>query len=281
MGRLPSYKKRRRADLCAFSPAFRERVKAVRTEFGIPQNGFPMLKVHEPKEPRGFYPREAIEWYEGHVEQAMGKRSRDLPHYYWHFPKEFAELVENLAFSSQPCRAGFHPEVPLDRQAMDLVREFDLPEDVVNEIKRRILVEENVGFGLSPLLQLVFIPINEQEEGVKFLALIAGIDVNTTRKDWLDAWEQIRKLMRMNGSEPSSTKREEEKILLRDLTWWEWARQGLDLRQIADKWEEREGKAFGEDTVGAAVQRINELMNPISEMGGNTKASRKNPASHS
>jgi len=264
MGSLPSHKKRRRADVCGFSPAFQERVKAIRAELGIPQDGFPRYKVLHPEEPKGFYPKEAIEWYECHVEQTSGKQSKDLPHYYWHFPKELAELVENFAYSSQPCRAGFRPEVPLDRRAMDLAHEFGLPEDVVNEIKRRILVDENTGFGLSSRLQLIFIPVNEQEEGIRFVALIAGIDGDTTRKDWLDVWEQVRRLMRDNGVETPPTKREEEKILLRDLTWWEWSRNGLTVRQVADKWGERENEAYAEDTIRAAIQRMNELMRPIS-----------------
>lgn len=264
MTKLTSHKMRRRADLCAFSPAFKERAKTVRVELGIPQDGFLMEKPVNPEEPKGFYPKEAVEWYEGHVEQAIGKRSKDLPHYYWHFPKELAELVENFAYSSQPCRAGFYPEVPLDRRAMDLAHEFGLPEDVSNEIKRRILVEENTGFGVSSPLQLIFIPVNEQEEGIRFVALIADIDGDTTRKDWLDVWEKVRRLMRTNDVESSSTKREEEKILLRDLTWWEWSQKGLNPKQVADKWEEREGKAYAEDTIRAAIQRMEEKMRPIS-----------------
>ncbi|MBI4285258.1 MAG: hypothetical protein HY670_05090 [Chloroflexi bacterium] len=178
--------------------------------------------------------------------------------------KEPSELVENFAYSRQPCRAGFHLEVPLDRRAMDLAHEFGMPEDTVNEIKRRILVEENTGFGLSSLLPLVLLHIDEQDEGTKFVALVAGIDGATTRKDWLDIWKQIRMVMRMSGVETQSTKREEEKILLRDLTWWKWSRNGLTIKKIADKWEEREGKVYGEDTIGAAIRRVDNAMQPIS-----------------
>jgi len=264
VNKLPSYKKRRRAGLIAFSPVFKERTKVVRSELGIPQDGFPMDESLYPEEAKGFYPKAAIKWYEDHIKQTIGRQSKDLPHYYWHFPKELAELIENFAYSSQPCKAGFHPEVPLDRRAMDLAHEFGLPEDVVNEIKRRILVEESGSFALSSALQLIFIPVNEQEEGIKFLALVAGIDGDTTQKDWLDVWRQVRRLMRMSDVETASTKREEEKILLRDLTWWEWSRCGLSTRQVADKWEEREGNAYAEDTIGAAIKRIDEIMRPIS-----------------
>jgi len=275
MNKLPSYKRRRRADLCAFSPVFKERVKVVRSQLGIPQDGFPKEVSLYPEEAKGFYPKEAIRWYENHVQQTTGKQSKDLPHYYWHFPKELAELIENFAYSRQPCKAGFHPEVPLDRRAMDLAHEFGLPEDVVNEIKRRILVEESGSFGSSSTLQLILIHMDEQEDGVKFLALVAGIDGATTQKDWLHVWRQIRMLMRMSGVETASTKREEEKILLRDLSWWECSKRGLTAKQIADKWEEREGKAYAEDTIGAAIQRIDEIMRPISEMRSRAKEYQK------
>ena len=155
------------------------------------------------------------------------------------------------------------------------MHEFDLPEDVVNEVKRRILVEESGSFALSSALQLIFIPINEQEEGIKFLALVAGIDGDTTQKDWLDIWRQVRRLMQMYDVKTSPTKREEEKILLRDLTWWKWSRQGLSFRQVADKWEEREGKAYAEDTIGAAIHRIDEIMRPISKTHAGTNEYKK------
>lgn len=263
MSELTSCKKRRRTGFIAFSPAFKERIKQIRSELGIPSDGFPTAKLLNSEEPGGFYPKQAIKWYENQVEKATGKRSKDLPHYYRYFPEELAKLVEDLAYSSRPCRTGFHPDVTLDRLAMDLVREFGLPEDSVNEVKRRILVEENAGFTVSSPLQLIFIPVNEQEEGTKFVALIAGIDSDTTRKDWLDMWEQVRRLMSMNDVEMSTTKREEEKILLRDLTWWEWSKH-LTPKQIADKWEAKEGKAYGEDTIRAPIHRIDETMRPIS-----------------
>jgi hypothetical protein len=275
MSKLPSYKKRRRADLCAFSPEFKKRVKAVRSELGIPPDGFPMEKILNPKEPKGFYPEEARVWYKNHIQQTIGKQSKDLPHYYWHFPKELAELTENFAYSRQPCKAGFHSEVPLDRRAMDLAHEFGLPEDVVNGIKRRILVEESGSLGSSSTLQLILLPINEQEDGIKYVALVAGIDGATTQKDWLDVWRQIRMIMRMSGVETTSTKREEEKILLRDLSWWDWSKHNLTLKQIADKWEDRVGKAYAEDTIGAAIHRIDEIMRPISDTVGGTKKHKK------
>lgn len=257
MNKLPSHKKRRRAQLCALGPVFEERVKAVRSELGIPEQGFPKRGI-------GF-PEEAMRWYEEHIKRTTGRQHKDLPHYYWHFPKELAELIEDFGFSGHPCRAGFHPEVLLDYCAMHLVHEFGLPEEVVNEVKKRILVEESGGLGLSSPIQLILIPIDEQDEGVKFLALIAGIDGATTQKDWSDAWRQIRVRMQMCGIETASTKREGEKILLRDLAWWKWHMEGLSAREIADKWEQKhEGEAYGEDTIRAAIERIHKIMRPIS-----------------
>jgi len=158
---------------------------------------------------------------------------------------------------------------------MDLVHEFGLPEDVVNEIKRRILVEESGGFGSSSTLQLILLPIDEQEDGIKYVALVAGIDGATTQKDWLDVRRRMLTTMRMFGVESTSTKREEEKILLRDLSWWEWSKHDLTLKQIADKWEEREGKVYAEDTIGAAIHRIGEIMRPISDTVEGTKKRKK------
>ena len=82
-------------------------------------------------------------------------------------------------------------------------------------------------------------------------------------------------IMQMSGIETTSTKREEEKILLRDLTWWDWSKHRLTLKQIADKWEEREGKAYAEDTIGAAIHRIDEIMRPISKTHAGTNEYKK------
>jgi len=260
MNKLPSYKKRRRADLCAFSPEFKERVKAIRSELGIPPEGFSKDRLH--------FPNEASNWYKEHVQKTVGnKQYKDLPRYYWHFPKEFAELIENFDYSTEPCKAGFHPEVPLDRCAMDLVHEFDLPEDVVNEVKHHVVVEESSSFGVSPMLQPIIIPI-EGQDGFEFLALIAGIDSSTTEKEWLDVWREIKKQMRWKGIKTAPTKRDEEKNEIRDLTWWKWSKKGLSAREITDRWQERhpeqyENKELGEDTVRAAVKKMEKIMRPI------------------
>ncbi len=277
MNKLPSYKKRGKAEIIAFSPQFRKRVKEMRSKLGIPEGGFPkdIRSVEGPREkgfPKelSFYPAEAIKWYAEHVQKETGKRPEDLqsnlPRYYWYFPREIAELIEDFAFSQQPCRPGFHAEVALDRCAMDLVREFGLPEDVVNEVKHHILVEESSGFGVSAMMQPVTIPM-EGQDGLYFCALIAGIDGSTTKKEWLGIWGEIQSQMEMYRSciETAPTKRKGEKNEMRDLTWWKWSQEGLSAKEIADKWQKERGEAYGEDTVRAAVRRVMETMHPISK----------------
>src|ERR1035437_9392327 len=122
----PSYKKIRRAEDVAFSPELRASVKDIRSKLGIPVGGFPkdIRTVVGPPEkgfPKelSFYPVDATKWYREHIQKATGKQAEDLPRnlppYYWYFPREIAELVEDRPFGWQPCRPGFHPEVPLDR----------------------------------------------------------------------------------------------------------------------------------------------------------------------
>jgi hypothetical protein len=277
MKELASHKKRRRADIVAFGPEFRKRVKETRLKLGIPEGGFPkdvrtVLGSPEKGFPEklSFYPVEANRWYAEHIQKATGRRMegfpRTLPPYYWYCPREIAELIEDFAYSHQPCRPGFYPEVPLDRYAMDLVREFGLPEDVVNEIKHYILVEERSGFGVPPMLQLIPIPM-EGQDGLYFCSLIAGIDGSTTKKEWLGIWQQIKSRMKENGMKIAPIKRDEDKISIRDLTWWKWNQDGLAPKTIAEKWQIKnpQDETYAEDTIRAAIDRINEAMRPVSQ----------------
>ncbi len=50
----------------------------------------------------------------------------------------------------------------------------------------------------------------------------------------------------------------------RDMNFWNWSKQGLSYREIADKWEEKKNETYGEDTIAAAIKRIDELMQPLS-----------------
>lgn len=279
MSELPSYKKRRRAGTIAFGEQFKTRVRGIRTKLGIPEGGFPREKrmVMGPQE-KGFPrelelpPEQAIAaWYTDHVQKATGKRPEDLPRnlprWDWYFPREIAELIEDWAYSTQPCRPGFHPDVPLDRYAMELVREFGMPEDVVNEVKKRILVEERGGFGISPKVQPVHIPM-EGQDGPYYCILIAGVDGSTTKRDWDDIWERTRHLMKGRGLRVGPAKRPEGKIEMRDLTWWHWRIvDGLSYKEIAEKWNEihpsDSGNIPGEDAIAAAVKRIDRMMHPL------------------
>jgi hypothetical protein len=271
---IPSYKKRKNAAYIAFSPEFKKRVKTIRSELGIPPKGFPLeeykllgsAKKGLPQKDY-FYPQETVgRWYAEHVKKSLGNvQYKDLPQYYWYFPQDIAELLEKHNYSGEPCMAGFHPEVPLDRYAMDLIREFNLPEDLVNEVKKRILVEENSGFGVSSKLQPITISMNSQD-GPYVCVLIAGIDGSTTKKEWLDLWQEISTQLQSNGIELEPVKRDEEKIEIRDLIWWKWRTQGLKIGEIADKWEaDHDGEAYSEDTVNVAIKRVNEIMSPGEE----------------
>ncbi len=280
MKELSSHKRRRR-DVCTFGPEFEERLKAIRLKLGIPQGGFPkeVCTVLGPPEKgfpkkESFYPQEATtRWYTEHVQQTTGKRREDLPRnppsYYWYFPREIAELINDFAYSTQPCRPGFHPEVPLDRYAMDLVREFGLPEDVVNNVKRRILVQEAGSLGRHRMLQPIPIAM-EGRDGPYFCVLISGVDGSTAKKDWEDIWEQLKSQMKQKGWKIAPPKRDEEKIEVRDLTWWGWSQEDMSAGQILDKWSEKhpeDKRTCHEDAVRAAIKRIEEIMRPIAQNG--------------
>jgi len=56
MNKLTSHKKRRRATLIAFGPELKERITAVRSELGIPLDGFPIEKPDNFDELKGFPP---------------------------------------------------------------------------------------------------------------------------------------------------------------------------------------------------------------------------------
>ncbi len=265
----PSYKKRKNATFVGLSPEFKKRVKTIRSELGIPPEGFPSeeytllspAKKGFPKKENFISQKAVTRWYADHIKKSLSSVPfKDLPQYYWYFPEDIADILEKHSYSNKPCMAGFHPEVPLDRDAMDLIREFDLPEDMVNEVKQRILVEESSGFGVSAKLQPIIISMNSQD-GPYVCVLIAGIDGSTTKKEWLDLWQEITIELQNNGIHVEPVKRDEEKIEIRDLIWWKWRTQGLKIKEIADKWEiDHEGEEYGEDTINAAIKRINTIM---------------------
>jgi len=186
-----------------------------------------------------------------------------LPRYYWHFPKEFVELVESFAYSNEPSRVNYYPNVPLDRHAMDLIRKFDLPEEVVDQVKAYILgVRGSLGVGSA--FQPIVIPVNNGKEWIKYTVLVAGIDETTTQKDWLEMWGRVEAILRMSGMGKIPHRRPSGKLFLRDLGFWKQIKVGKTAREVADDWTERrpEDKALGEDTVRKAADRIDKIMRP-------------------
>lgn len=245
---MHSYLKRRNASVIAFSPAFTEAVKVVRSELGIPTGGFCR--------------DEANEWYRKHHQANTAEALRPMPCYYWHFPEEFVKLLDSFSYSNEPSRVNFYRDVPLDRCAMELIHRFDLPEDLVDEIKAYILLADYGSLGTGPALQLILVPVNEAEEGTKYVALVAGIDAATSQKDWLDTWQSIKAILRLSGIHELAHKRPIDNLLLRDLTFWKETKQGRTTREVLNKWIEkhREDENIGEDTVRKAVKRVDRIM---------------------
>jgi len=244
-----SYKKRRNASVIAFSPTFIEAVNAVRSALGIPIEGF-----------RGG--EEASEWYSRHLQTSTREHLKPMPRYYWHFPKEFIEVLESLSYPREPSRVNFYQDVALDQFAMDLIHRFNLPEELVDEVKANILLRHHGSLGIGPTLQLILVPVNEGEEGIKYMALVAGIDAATTQKNWLEVWESVKAILRLSGIGSMPYRRPIDKLLLRDLTFWKEIRGGKTARETVDKWIEKhpEDCEFDEDIVRKAVQRMDKIM---------------------
>ena len=245
-----SHKRRRNASVIAFSPSFNEAVRRMRSDLGIPGEGFSTSQ-------------ESNDWYRRHHEENTKERYRPMPRYYWHFPKEFVDLVESFSYSNEPSRVNYHPDVPLDRCAMELVRRFDLPEEVVDQVKGYILGAKG-SLGIGPALQLILIPVNEGEEGTKYMALVAGIDDATTEKDWLKVWQDMEQILRLSGICKVPARRPVDTLLLRDLSFWKHTKAGKPAREVLDDWIRRhpEDDNLGEDTIRKAVQRIEKIMRP-------------------
>lgn len=144
---------------------------------------------------------------------------------------------------------NLYPDVPLDRYAMELIRRFDLPEDLANEVKACVLLADYGSLATGSAVQLILVPVNEGEEGTKYVALVAGIDAATSQKDWLDTWRSIKATLRLSGINELPRKRPADNLLLRDLTFWEEIKEGRTARETIDKWIEKhpEDVNIGED----------------------------------
>ncbi len=215
---IQPYLKQRNASIIAFSPSFKEAVKVVRSVLRIPIEGFGR--------------EEANEWYKKHHTANTRERRRPLPRYYWHFPREFVEMLHSFRYSTEPSRVNFYGDVPLDRYAMELMHRFDLPEDLVDEVKAYILLAKYHSLSTGPALQLILVPVNEGQEGTKYIALIAGIDAATTQKDWLEVWENVKAILRLSGISDLPHKRPIDNLLLRDLTFWKEIRKAEQLGKL-------------------------------------------------
>jgi len=250
---MHSYHKRRNASVIAFSPDFREAVKVLRSELGIPTGGFDRERANA--------------WYKKHHAANTRERLRPRPRYYWYFPKEIVEFLDSFSYHSEPSRVNLYPDVPLDRYAMELIRRFDLPEDLVDEVKAYVLLADYGSLGTGSAVQLILVPVNEGEEGTKYVALVAGIDAATSQKDWLDTWQSVKAILRLSGINELPRKRPTDNLLLRDLTFWEEIKEGRTARETIDKWIEKhpEDVNIGEDAVRKAAGRIDKIMHSHSQ----------------
>lgn len=245
-----SYRKHRNASVIAFSPSFNEAIRRMRSDLGIPPEGFTTNQ-------------EMDDWYKKHCEENTRAQYRPMPPYYWHFPKEFVELLESFSYSDEPSRVNYYPDVPLDRCAMELIRRFDLPEEVVDQVKGNILGARG-SLGVGPTLQLILVPVNEGEEGAKYIALVAGIDEATTQKDWLRVWKDVELILGLSGVSKAPYKRPVDRLLLRDLSFWKEIKAGKTAGEALNKWVEThpDDSSIGEDSVRKAVERVDKIMRP-------------------
>lgn len=249
--RTYSYKKRRNASVISFSSDFNEATRAIRSELGIPAEGFRTTQ-------------EMNDWYERHHAENTEELYRPMPSYYWHFPKEFVELVESFSYPDEPSRVNYCPDVPLDRHAMDLIRKFDLPQETIERVKAYVLGVKG-SLSVGPALQPILIPINEGDEGIKYIALVAGIDEVSTQKDWLEVWKNIEIVLRLSGMGKTPQKRPIDSLLLRDLSFWKRIKEGKTAREVAADWIEKHPDEEGypvEDMIRKAVDRVEKIMRP-------------------
>lgn len=243
----PSYKKRRKASVIALSPQFNEAIRTIRSDLGLPSKGLDSL------EKRG-------EWYMAHYKEHATMPYEPLPRYYWHFPKEFVELIKSFGYSPEASKVNYYPDVPLDRHAMELIRKFGLPEDVIDQVKAYVLGEKgslSVSSGLQPMLIAL-------EKGTEYLVLVGGLDASSTKKDWIDVWAKIENVLRLSGTRRIPNKRTMDSLFLRDLHFWKQIKEGKPAHKVADDWIEEHPTDKGypvEDMIRKAVKRIDEVMN--------------------
>jgi hypothetical protein len=245
-----SYKKRRNALVISFSPQFNEAVRAIRSELGLPSEGFDSSNERE-------------KWYRIHHIEHAREPYKPMPIYYWYFPKEFVELIESFAYSDEVNKVNYYPKVPLDRRAMELIGRFDLPEELVNQVKAYILGEKGI-LSIEAALQPILIPLNI---GANYLVMVGGLDASTTKKDWIDVWGKIEIVLRLSGISKTPHKRPIDSLLLRDLSFWKQTKEGKTAQEVADDWIDKhpdEECIPVEDMIRKAVERVEKIMRPNS-----------------
>jgi len=249
--RTPSYKKRRNASIISLSPQFNEAIRLIRSYLSVPAEGFNSKK-------------EMNEWYQKHHSKYSKEQYRSMPTYYWHFPREIVDLIESFSYSDEPSRVNYYQDVPLDRYAMEIIRKFDLPEEILNQVKAYILGA--VGpLGVGSLLPVILIPVDEDNEGRKYIAFIASIDESSSQKDWLEVWKSIEIVLHLSGIDKIAHKRPVDSLLLRDLYFWKQIKEGEKARVVADDWIKKHPEDIGypvDDMIRKAVKRIEKIMRP-------------------
>ena len=176
-------------------------------------------------------------------------------------------MIDSRSFSEKPSKAGFNSEIPLDNYAMEIVHKFGLPEEMVNSVKSFILKEEHNAMNIPSELQKMFLPIDEGEEGIKYIAIVAGLDEGTTKNQWDQIWQNFQVIMKLHDKKKAPNRRPMDKLMLRNLTLWSWVKKdGKTVKETLDTWLKNHPDDVDKlniDTVQKAIQKIDNLMKPI------------------
>ena len=250
------YEKEIRAELAAFNPYLKKDMENIRKDLGIPIDGFSTSE-------------EADRWYGEHYQEAKGEPRKPKNPWNWHLPKEIVEMLDSSSYSNEPSKVNFDPRVPLDAHVMELIHAYGLPEQMVDSLKGYVLKEKHNAPAVPSALQPMFIPIDEGEEGTKYVAIVAGLDESTTKEQWLDVWYSFRQILRYSGKDEAPNRRPSDELLLRDLTWWNCVKKnGKTVRDALEEWLKKHPEdtdKLNEDTVRKAVMKVDRLMKPCNQ----------------
>lgn len=255
MGKRYFYDQEIRAEFATYNPYLKNDIRQVRMALNIPEKGFSTSA-------------EAGKWYIEHYRQTKGEFPKPTHPWNWHLPKEFVEMIDSWSYSSQPSKAGFNPDIPLDSNAMNLIHKFGLPEKMVNSLKDFILKDEHNAMNIPSELQGRFLLIDEGEEGTKYIAIIAGLDEGTTKSEWDKIWQSFQVNLRLQGRKKAPNRRPIENLTIRNLTFWTWVKKDRKTaKEALDAWlnkhPEDSNQLNSENTVQKAIQKVDDLMKPI------------------